>query len=427
MVFKMTESPFENFSVKKKSVMSFFDTQKNDTKNTIISFLTDNPKAKKIKKPEEPIKIRYKEDYNIILVHDKIRDLFSFKLNEVDIMEKEIFKLESKLETKLKIIEYNDIKDKIKNIQKNISDIKSGSMWRKYFKEAKPFLEEYITLASDDSKGICYIGNNLNESNFTDEQKYRRFEVIESYLDVAKIYIDIDYLWEHDEIPKCIQCGVNLEDVEKDHDTDLYVCECGILVNKLDKESQYERPGHSGSTSKIYNSRVSFEKAFTRYQGISSDPIPDKLFEQLDSYFVNNNFLTGEQVRALPSNSRGKKNGTSIKLLESALKHTNNSDHYTIIYAISYLYWGWTPPEIGHLKDIIMEKYDRNQKIYEKNKSRKACLNVYLHLFELLRDSGHICELDDFKSLVTEKSIIYHNEQFELISQETGMKFTELV
>ena len=426
-----------NFSNEKKDIKkgfssglieSFFNENKNQVSNKSqkIEVCTDLPKAKKISAPFM-LKFTYKSDFNIMSIHNEIVNLFSSQLGDLDLMKNDLNYLKNKNVDYLKIIEINKINSQIKYLEDFINEIESGKKWEKYINSAKSLLEEYYTLASDNSKGIVQIGYLEKEELDGDKEKnMKRLEVIEEYIDLAKEYIKIDCTWEGEISPCCLQCNKDFKDIFVDTETNLYICECGFVVENLDRETQYEKPGHMSSIAKAYNSRVSFEKAYSRYQGISFDPIPEKLCSQLDEYFTKNGFLSGEQVRALPLNSRGKKENTSIKLLQSALKLTNNSDYYTIIYTLTYTYWGCKPPDIAHLRDSIMEKYDRNQKVYEKNKSRKSCLNVYLHLYQLLIDSNYPCEIDDFKILTTEKSIRYHNQQFELIGIETGMKYTEL-
>ena len=398
-----------------------------ETKKTLINnyISTEIPEPLNVETPYM-LEFSYDTDYNIVEIHEVIRTVFSSNLFNVKKIKQEIKDLKIFKTKTTKVIDKNTIDFNIKKYEELIDGIESGKRWYSYISRAKPLLDDYLLLASDFSKGIKTIGYHKSVSKFSKEEINERLRIIEDYIMLTKEYIDIEHIWEGKCEAVCTNCNKKFENLKTDPTSNLYLCECGALYDKLDRETQYEKPGQMSNIAKAYDRKKNFEDAFLRYQGVSQDIIPSKIFDQLDAYFILNKFPIGDEIKKMETNSRGKKPNTSIKLLHQALKETGNADYYKIIYSITYCYWGWTPPDIGKYKDDIMNKYERNLIVYDKNKTRKSSLNVQLHLFQLLIDCGYKCELDDFKVLHSEDTLLYHTEQFILISKETGMIFTEM-
>lgn len=398
-----------------------------NTEKEIIEVSTEIPPPLKILRPSL-LKITYTNDLDIFNIHNEICKMFSSELFDTNLMLKDIDIINKKIQNDdLKIIEIKDLTEKKRKLEEKVSELKSGEKWFEYIYCAKPLLEQYNILSKNDKNisKITFKKSSQKKEVILNSDTQLKLQIISDYIEFSKNYIDIDCIWEGKNDSMCENCGNDFKNIFVNHITNLPTCSCGASFDNIDREQQFEKPGQMSGVPKIYNSKANFEKTFHRYQGIV-DSIPDKLFSQLDNFFIENNFSKGEEIRNLPLDSKGKKKGTSIKLLQYALSQTNNSEYYYMINAITYTYWGWKRPEIEHLKDYIMDRYEETQKVYETYKTRKSCLNVYLHLYQLLRDADYPCELEDFKILTTEKSIEYHTEQFKIISEKTGMKLSEL-
>lgn len=380
------------------------------------------------------LKFEYIDDLNIIQIHDAIRLRIGSMLEKIDCLKEAIADLDYALENNITTVEKNELISQKNILQKEYDELITGKRWQNYVDRTKQFLEEYVCLASDESKGNIVIGKKTEQ--FTKEQIEKRIFTIQNYIDIAKDYITLDIIWKGYSKFTCPLCENSLCESDQelmDDDFGLFKCSCGYVFENMDKTSHYNTDMFVNIINKNYSSHENFEKTFLRWEGSSSEAIPSKLFTKLDEFFIKKGFPDGQTVRNLPILGNGKKKGTSISLIVTALRGSENSPFYYLLFPIVYAYWGWKCPcsneNYDHdLGEKIIEKYFVIQEIYPEVKTRESCLNVQIMLYFLLCSENYPCEQEDFKFLITRECLEdHHNTLKKICERRKDIKFTPLI
>lgn len=332
---------------------------------------------------------KYKDDLDIIKIHEMIEIKFGSLLGQINEMKEYVKKLETEFNNEKIIIKKNEIRKNINLLNQTIVEIESGSKWNIYIEEAYPLLEEYFHLQKTDVNAVL--------------------TVIEKYLNIAKSYILLDISRIESLESTCPNCGAKMIDEDNENG-----CSCGYLLDVLDKTSCYKDYNRSNSQSKIYDSFTTFKKEYYKWKGVSNSIIPLELKASLDVYFKKIRYPIGDEVKLLPLNIHGKRHTTTVPLMVQALTATKNSKHFKILYPLIYDYWDWIKPmhkidEMG-IEESIFSFYSELQKIYEEIKTRKSCPNIAIRLYQILAGLEYPCQIEDFKTLTSRDCLIYIND-----------------
>lgn len=367
----------------------------------------------------------YTDDLNIISIHNIIRKRFGCLLGNIKMFNKEIKKMTKELDKQNSYVEKDNLICKINMLRNEIDELISGRKWEQYLDSAKCLLLEYEPLQTNESKGIVEFS--LKKQKIVDENLELRLMIIDEYLNVAKNYIQLDIQKINNQISKCPNCDKSHNDINIITDTGLYHCECGCIIENLNRDSTFKDYGRVNTNSKLYNNQSTFYKVFDRYAGVTDEKDLNLISQKLDDYFRLKNLPTGEFIRSLPLNDEGKKDDTNIQLLLAALCDCKLTKYYNIVHPIAYTYWGWKPPSISHLRDIIFEAYHKTQQIYDTYKTRNSCLNANIRLYLLLRAHDYPCTLEDFKIVKSRDSLVYHQQMWKIMCEHTGIKYVPLL
>jgi len=349
---------------------------------------------------EEEIVDMFKDDYNIIAIHEKILD----KINKdkqnlsklIENKEKEEQYLLDNMAT-INRVEKFDRLEKIKELEKKIESIQNNN----YIERLGDMLDRYKQYP---------IGSK------------ERIDVILEYIELAKDYIKINVVRKLDDNNLCPHCGINLDEIYVDENTNCCP-KCSGELKIFSKIPGYNRYKKMHINKNSYDDRNNFRRALYRYQGKQDAKIPQSVFEKLDRYFRSLNIPTGDEIKKLPCDELGHKPGTSLQLMLNALKNTKLNYYYEDANLICKLYWGWNLPDLSHLEDKIMEDYCAFQNVYKNIKrNRKSSLNTQLILYHLLRHNGHKCRPEDFKIINTDDIIKYHQNMISKIFNILGWK-----
>ncbi len=372
---------------------------------------------------------KYKDDFDILKIHEAIRALFGSQLGKLKEMKDEVEAKEKILSSGfVSHIETLKLSERVTFLKKTIDEIESGCLWEEYVSKAGPILNAYIPFASDAVKRIVTFGGKDDTTEESSETVEQRLALIEDYLAVARNYIKIDIVREVNIISKCPNCQMDFDDILLDEETGLHTCICGYERANLSKIGSYKdssRVNIGGRSS--YEDKTTFIKAMDKFEGKKIGKIPPKLYAMLDTYFESKGFPIGDEVKKWPLTSRGKKAHTSVELMASALAGTNNAAFYDIIQYIAHIYWGWILPDLSSIREGILEDYDVTQQVYEEIKERESSLNVQIRMFYHYRARGYECELTDFKILSSRDSLEYHHRMLKIMSERTGVKFTPII
>jgi hypothetical protein len=385
-----------------------------------------------ISEPPDLVRGSYTTDLNIFKIHEAILARFSFFKSIIPNIKKEIEELERKLITDAKILILNDIrkiKNDIKEYQQKINDYTNNISQNEYEEKVKDILEDYGTVASNNSKGLIIFKKKVEEDS--KEKIEYRLKLIRNYLDKAKDYIRLEIIHKITVKETCPVCDLDLSKAFFDDDAGVCICpKCGYEKDSIShhstfKDSQRVNIGNRNN----YDDCENFRKVLMRFQGKQPNRPPGKLYEQLDEYFTKIGKLLGEEIRKLGLTSEGKKKGTSRQMMFEALGETNNSAYYDDINLIMHVYWGWELPDISELEDKIMGDYTATQQVYNSipNKDRNASLNIQFRLFVHLKAIGYPCVKEDFKIQTSRDSLEFHQEMWKVMCEKTGLKFYPVI
>jgi hypothetical protein len=367
----------------------------------------------------------YSEDYNILYIHDIIlKKLANQKINHLTSLRKQLIELKKQIMQPQTYIAREKALRTISELEEEIKQIESDKHIEKYENLTRGLLERYRKHGGK-IKTITFEKEDKACNYLMDEETREHINIIEKYIEIAKDYIHIDLVRIY-EYPTgvCIRCGTSVADVATNEDG-IIICpneECGVEHNsyaaiKVSKDNNRINTYTSTEDETIDN----FLKAFVRYQGLESDRPDESLYEALDVEFAKYGRPSGAEIRKLPLNSRGRRGDTNHKMLLKALSDIRRSEYYEHVNLIGHIYWGWTLPNVGHLKERIIDKYNKTQKVFSQippeERCRESSPGTAYRLWRHLQLEGHQCYMDEFKIAEDPKSLNTHNRLWQLMCE----------
>ena len=170
-----------------------------------------------------------------------------------------------------------------------------------------------------------------------------------------------------------------------------------------------------------------FVKILDKFEGKTSLIIDNHLIELLDNYFLGLGMKKGSEIKKIPCNLDGKKDGTTRKLMWNALEYLNYSQYYDETSYICNIYWGWKLPDITKYRDQLIKDYQLTQNIWNSIKSeykRSASLGTQFRLYVQLMAVGYPhCNRDDFKIQENIESLRLHNDAWKRMCEKCNIKY----
>lgn len=369
------------------------EIQKSERENWRISMYTPSPNE--LGNIPDRIEGIYKNDYNILKIHEIIMKRFQWeKTDLINTLKKQLGINNHKLNERISMVERKNILIQIETINKNIIEIETDSKLKEYVYRSLPYIREYKNMGS--ISNIIVFESNLNNDNSTpnannlatpeDKVKQdKRHQIIRDYINIARDYINIDLVREMPKGYKCEGCGNDIEREDEEEDNGIFVCpNCNTERISVIQTPFYKDSMRVSNIRNNYEDRENFFKVFRRYQGIQSNPPPAELYIDIDLYLQKRGLPSCEEIKQMPL-IEGKRGNTSRDLMHTILSETNNSVYYEDINLICHNCWGWDLVDLSHIEDKIMKDYDLTQKIYnDLPKTRKSSLNSQFRLFKLL-------------------------------------------
>lgn len=441
---KITVNVIDNWSVKKTSKPSLtsiiqtpVETEKSRRLKSFNNYLDETQNEYLISIPDK-IEGTYKYDFNIMEIHNQIVNKFHYeKEHKIKQLEHTLKMEETKINRRQNMVERKNSIKVINNIRKEMEDILSNKSFNEYIHKINPLLDAYNLLGSL-SKIVSFAKIRRSDDNTEDVvpedsiSQERRHQLILDFIEIARRYIQIDLIREIKEGNNCPVCGNKLDDTMSNIDDDgISICsDCGIERISVVKTRFYQDNSRTNNSGNNYEDQANFKKGLMRYQGKQPDKPPVELYERLTEYFTENEipkinigndiikFVTPKDIKLLPLNEEGEKDGTSRSLMYKALKDIDNTDYYDDINIILNEMWGWSLPDVSHLEDGIMEDYYISQRVYEVlPKDRKSSLNSQFRLFKQLKRRKHPCKAKDFRIPTTYDILEFHNTMWNRICE----------
>ncbi|SPN78871.1 Poxvirus VLTF3-like late transcription factor [Brazilian cedratvirus IHUMI] len=359
----------------------------------------------------------YKDDFDILSAHRFVLAKLDEKIKKSKVADK-IKTLEKELQKRQSLVDRKDRLrriEKLRNKQQRLATIKED-----YTQETKEVLAKYKEIGS--LERVLSFSSKEEKKQESDEKREYRQRLILDYLEKTRRYYQINAVWESDEL-KCPGCGAEFPHEVADEFTPSACAECGVERKRLAKVPFSSDNVKDNINRNNYEERKNFIKAMERFQGKQVIKNTKTLFMDLDDFFTSYGMKRGEQVRDLPVNDKGKKEGTSKPLMFKALNEKGYSHYYKNINLICHLYWGWNLPDLSDIEDKLLTDYDAFQRVYEKLKTgRRSCLNTDYMLLILLLKQGYKCSSEDFKIVRTDDIFDEYEDTRRKVYDELGWK-----
>lgn len=324
-------------------------------------------------------------------------------------LEKYLPDMKKKLINKLEILNSSDslefsaqlqLQEDCKTIEADIDDLTHEKSLKKYIQDSDKILKELKTNPKP--------------------------KLVEKYFTICREHIKIDFIQNIEEEIKCIGCGEKLEEVNQ-VDT-LQVCSVCDTINPCMKPSKYNRDIEFGNT--VYDEDIiNFIKVLDKFEGKNTCPIHQSLYDELDEYMENINMRKGEYYRKQPLNEKGKKDGTSKRLLWQALESLGYNQYYEEASRICHCYWGWKLPDLSFYRDRLIEDYQSTQAVWNRIKGefkRSASLGTQFRLYVQLMAVGYECDREDFRIQEMVDSLRLHIKAWSRMCKESGVPFHQI-
>lgn len=368
-----------------------------------VTIAPSKPSKKKKSTPNpDHVSGTYTRDYDITKLHAKILHKLQAETQELPQLNTLLNGMQQELlrtGAYLPHVKYTKLAGNIEELRTKIAAIQSGQRLIEYNDRVDDLLTKYAKLSGK----IRVIFFDQESSYSLTQEDYQRLDVIERYIEVAKGYLDLDLRRVSLE-PKdlCVGCGASLANVQINDNQMRQCIKCEtehftLTTVRHPKDNAKMTIGGSGDDDSIDN----FIKALTRYQGLQADVPDPKVYSDLDKYFQKYGKPTGEIIRALPLNAKGRRGNTDHAMLLNALKCAGWSEYYEHVNLIGHIYWGWLLPNVSEHEDTIIRHYHATQAVYRsipiEERGRISSLGTQLRLYLHLRLVGHECDRDNFK------------------------------
>jgi len=390
----------------------------------------------------DTIQISYKNNINILLIHESIRQKFSYENSMLNTYESQIKKLDILIKNTSNI---NDMRKNTKDKEVLEMKIKNLKSWNIYVEKVKKLLLDYVEINFEKTKNAIIIGKKVEN----EEEKIKiqtRLTIIDKYITIAGEYICLNISKIEKIIPECPICSTSFKDFKNDEDDAICICPiCGWFRENLCKNSFTRESGKINLNIKNdYEDEQNFFKAAIRFACNQTKKFHDNLENDLDEYFINKGYKSGEEIRNQKLNKHGKKDGVGFKLMLQALtdlsktkeeKYTYRklyNDYYEDIWLIMHNYWGFAKNNIMYLFPKLKEIYRNTQNEYiqmtsEEKGGRDAAINTQLRLLFQLLACDYKCDLNDFKIPKTRNSLESQQASWKIMCSRTGTKFVPII
>ena len=366
----------------------------------------------------------YNENYNIVYVDEIIRKKLDYeKFSYLQGLKNKYKSLETISLTPQTYVMREKTLESMKKIQDEIKQIESGEKLRIYDNKVKDILSEYLKHNGRVKTIIFDVEKEEEKYEEIDDEVRYRLSLIDKFLDIASSYIQIDVIRINNRpADVCIGCGTSLAKVATNDDGTKRCPKCEtehdvMITIKLAKDGARININNNTEDESIDN----FLRAFIRYMGLQTDRPCEDLYDELDEYFIRHGRPSGEEIKQLPLTKRGRRGDTNHKMLWSALSQINRSEYYDDANLIGHLYWGWTLPDVMHLKERIIDKYIKTQRgfyqIPPEERGRHSSIGTQYRLWRSLQLEGHECYMDEFKIAENSDSIRTHNRLWRLMCE----------
>jgi ribosomal protein S24E len=361
---------------------------------------------------ESSERIKSMTDLDILSIDAKIRKNFEEETSK-------LFEHKEKLQEIEETLKNENLRRRIRNslekarddLKIYVNDLSTQKQLHFYIMETLSFIEQYKEILKIPVK-VSFIGKLIKN----DKEKS---EIIESYIEAASKYVDIEFEKTKSQKVTCPNC-LNKKEFDV-IDGNTYICtKCYARQTVMKHNSSYTDIDRVNISSKYtYDRKVHFRDCINQYQGKQNSTIQQKIYDDLEIQFERHHLLKG-----------GKDTCKEIKFKDVTknhvlifLKELGYSKHYENVHLIHYNFTGIKPDDISYLEEQLLDDFDVLTDLYDKrfkHINRKNFINTQYVLFQLLRRHRHPCKKEEFIILKTIDRKFFHDEICKDLFEELG-------
>lgn len=359
------------------------------------------------------------EEIDILTIDSNIREFFSLEEKSLPSLENILLKLQANLkDPKISDRVRKNLTKSESDIQKKIEDIRYHKTFNFYLMETAPYIQEYKSILEKPIK-ISFMKSSKDNSN-------KEKDIIKKkYLELASKYKNINFEKNLNikTVLKCNNCSkkefIVIDEI-------IYICkECGNQQELMNYSASYKDIDRVNiSTKYTYDRKIHFRDCIKQFQGKQNSTIDEQIYKDLEEQFRLHSLLVEDATTKKKKFSKITK-----KHVHMFLKETGHSKHYEDVILIHYNLTGKKPPNISHLEDKLLQKFDKLVALYdEKFKSdneinRTNFVSTHVVLYQFLMNEKFPCKKEDFNMLKTIDRKSFHDGIMEQLFREMNWNF----
>ena len=372
------------------------------------------------------IKVVYLDDINIIKIHEYMCRNFVIQRSHVPRLMSQSKNMSVRSTSHdLTCNQSARLKKKSLQLQQLAEEYASDDNWNMYISSVEPCLNDYYACMSSRMKGIIQIGS--VDKVDTRDTVIKRQKIIDEYFKHLAKHIVTDISRTENMLYRCEVCNEAYNEAYIEDDTNMYTCGgCGHSFYMLSKEITYHDPYHVSPSNILSDVKNNFMETINRFMGKQINAnIPSALYKQFDKYLYKINNKTGVYYKSLPVQTRehveriGNTHTTTVSMIITILKETDNSLYYDDINLIGHVYFGWLLPDLTRWIGDIMIIYDLTKAAYDRTQNKRvSVLNGNVILYFILCYLKIPCSMDDFKLMDTKDSFDNYKENWKMMTSD---------
>lgn len=341
------------------------------------------------------------DDHNIFYIDTRIKNKLQSKISTID-------ELVNDLKKTLWISENSDTIQKIRAseraniLRRRIVDLENATELMYYIHQTSSLLERYRKLIRKNGSTKSFVKSGQNEN----EEELKN--IMENYLCIAQIYIDLTGVMSRPNKIKCEIC--NSSDFKLSiYDDNIHVCKkCGAEKEVFSDGPTYKDTKRINLSSKYtYTRKGHFIDTIKRYQGKQNTDRTkiQKAVDIIKEQIIQHNLVV----------KQGISNSVSKDHVYMFLSEQNLSNHYDDLNLIFHIITDALCPDISHLEIYLEDDFDKLEPVLEsiKDEGRTNSLNVNYKLCKLLQRRGYPCRKSEFYILKTENKELEHDRKMK--------------
>jgi hypothetical protein len=374
---------------------------------------------------------RYIYDYNLVSANSIIIDKLQYdsKIKEETIQQLINFEIGKTKKTQT-ALERRKSNNKIEEYKHDLAALAANTVITKYLRLSKPLIDQYAKIGPRVKKINLVDGKEIHQEDLLITAE--RLSLIARFLEMAKEFVIVDVTREFSDTNYCI-CGAVLQNTYIDEEG-IQTCEkCSTQHRMIVSPGSASIDGHNDHNKPAgkeeYDDWENLHKAFIRFQGKQTSKDFTNLFTILDLYFAKNPSL----LRIIPHtelprfDSRGRRAGTTLSIMITALRDTHNTIYYEDARLICKLYWSWTLQDLTQIEQRLRNDYNEtqiifNRLIHEQHEvigNRTSALGTQYRLFKHLELIGVDCDREDFKTSIMPEVIETHDKIWKVMCERS--------